>query len=195
MNTKKLVTLLVITTISTFYGYSQNTFDAQKVFEQNLKNALIQDAVNIVTGNEVTNDYQSVNEFLPGSGISGTMFLGNNTMTDFVGVNYIALNMEDQSPTINGKPAVWINGGYSWQCVPLSDVAMISYNSFEYISARNYRLSVSVSLKDGSSYDYIINPARNTIKILIKAGGSNAQEQLVQVFNPSQLLVKSLIFY
>jgi len=192
---KSLGAILILFMFCSIQSFAQKTVNAQKEYEKNLKNSLLQDIVNIATGNDVSTDYQNPKSFLPGGGISGSVCLKNWKMIDFVGVNYIGLNGEGQTNNKDGIPLVWFYENYSWQWAPLTDVVMITYNSFEYINARNYNLNVSVSLKNGNVYNYSINPARNTIKVFIKSGANNAIEEPIQVFNPAELLIGSIIFY
>jgi hypothetical protein len=193
MKTKEILSLLVMIVLCSSGVFSQNKYDAQKEFENNLKNALIQGVVDAVTGN-TSSEPVDPKSLLPGGGNDGFMFLTNGTMKDFIGIRYIGMNSEYQSNSNNGKPLVWIVDNNNWRSVYLSDVASITYNNLEYITARNYKLSVSVMLKDGNTYNYDINPARNTITILIPDGNYYKEEQ-IQVFNPGQIFINNIIFY
>lgn len=183
-----LTTALLMSTsfLSTF---SQNQINAQKEFEQNLKNALIEDFVNIVTGNEVNEDHQNIKSFLPGGGISGTLFYNDGNSVDFVGVNNIGINRYGQSQNLDGKPVLWVDNNNSWVCIKLSEVSSIAYNNME-----GNKLILSVNLISGETYDYSIAPSGNFMTVLI-AAGNNAVEKRIQVFNSSELFINSIIFY
>lgn len=142
--------------------------------------------------NTVNKNHSSINSILPTREISGTV-LSDNSITDFVGVNFIGLNQEGQPGIINGNPAVWIYDGRFWRSVSLSEVSLITYNKFENINGR-CNISVTVSLKDGNSYDYHISPAKTNIIILIKSGSDKIMEKSIQVFNTRELVLSGILF-
>lgn len=142
--------------------------------------------------NSVSDKYNIINSSLTVRGISGTL-LTDNSITDFVGVNFLGLNQEGQPGIINGMPVAWINDGRSWRSIFLTEVSLITYNKFENLKGR-CMISLTVSLKDGNSYDYKISPAKSNMIILVKTGSDNTIEKSIEVFNSEELVLSGILF-
>lgn len=74
-----------------------------------------------------------------------------------------------------------------------AEVSLITYNKFENLNGR-CRIGVTVSLKDGNSYDYHISPEKTNIIILVKSGSDEVTEKSIQVFNTVELVLSGILF-
>jgi len=193
MKTKSLFIIagLVLVYIT---GFTQSNKEIQKQFEKSLRNSLINAAANVLLGNDPNVNINDIKSSLPGGGISGIIMFSDGSLKDFVGVKYICGHNVNQPSFIDGRPVIWINDQDSWRSIELYDVSTISYNNLEYVNSGNFNLSMVVSLKDGSSFEYIASPVRDFVTMVINNGQSVNDQQFL-VFNSEQLFIKSIMFY